>query len=80
MAKELSALHPRSVPQVAVAARTCNSGHLRLRDYMESYIINPIRSLSYPYPLVIVVDGLYEWTHHEVFLEELDNRRRSRFC
>ena len=72
MAKEFSTLHPRSVPQVAAASRTCNSGHLRLRDYMESYIMNPICSLSYPYPLIIVVDGLDEWTHHEVFLEELE--------
>ena len=66
MAKELCALHPRSIPQVAAAARTCNSSHLPLRDYMESYIIEPIRSLSYPYPLVIVVDGLDEWVHHGV--------------
>ena len=53
IAKELGALHPRAIPRVAAAARTCNSSHLPLREYMESCIITPISSLSYPQPLVI---------------------------
>ena len=77
MAKELGALHPRAIPKVAAAARTCNSSHLPLREYMESYIITPIRSLSYPYPLVVVIDALDEWEHHEVFLEELEHIPQS---
>ena len=72
MARELGVLHPRTIPQVATAARTCNSGHLSLHEYIESYLINPIQSLSYPYPLVIVVDGLDEWEHYEAFLKELE--------
>ena len=31
------------------------------------------RSLSYPYPLVIVVDALDEWEHCESFLKELEH-------
>ena len=73
MARELGALHPRAIPGVAVAARTCKASHQSLHEYMESYIIKPIHSLSYPYPLVIVIDGLDEWEHHEVFLEELEH-------
>jgi tetratricopeptide (TPR) repeat protein len=73
MARELGALHPRAIPGVAVAARTCKASHQPLHEYMESYIIKPIHSLSYPYPLVIVIDGLDEWDHHEVFLEELEH-------
>ena len=57
MGKELCALHPRAIPKVAEAARTCNSSHGPVREYMESYIITPIRSLSYPHPLIIVVDA-----------------------
>ena len=72
MARELGLLHPRAIPQVATAARTCSSGHLSLHDYIESYLINPIHSLSYPYPLVIVVDALDEWEHYEAFLKELE--------
>jgi tetratricopeptide (TPR) repeat protein len=71
MARELGASHPRAIPQIAAAARACKSSHRPLREYMESYIINPICSLSYPYPLVIIVDGLDEWEHHEMFLKEL---------
>ena len=71
MARELGVLHPRAIPQVATAARTCSSGHLSLHEYIESYLIKPIRSLSYPYPLVIVVDALDEWEHFEAFLQEL---------
>ena len=73
MARELGALHPRAIPQVATAARTCTSGHLSLHEYLESYLIHPIHSLSYPYPLVIVVDALDEWEHCEIFLEELEH-------
>ena len=73
MAGELGVLHPRSIPQIATAARTCTSGHLSLHEYIESYLINPIHSLSYPYPLVIVVDALDEWEHCESFLKELEH-------
>ena len=73
MARELGMLHPRAIPQVATAARTCSSGHLSLHEYIESYLIKPTRSLSYPYPLVIVVDALDEWEHCEAFLQELEH-------
>jgi hypothetical protein len=73
MARELAALHPRATPQVAAAARTCKASHQPLREYMDSYILKPIHSLSYPYPLVIIIDGLDEWEDHEVFLEELEH-------
>ena len=67
MTRELGVLHPRAIPQVATAARTCSSGHLSLRRYFKSYLIDPIISLSYPHPLVIVVDALDEWEHYEFF-------------
>ena len=67
MARELGVLHPQAIPQVATAVRTCISGHISLHEYIESYLINPIHSLSYPYPLVIVVDALDEWEHHKAF-------------
>ena len=73
MARELGTLHPQAIPQVATAVRTCSSGHLSLREYIKSYLINPIRSLSYPYPLVIVVDALDEWEYCEAFLKELEH-------
>ena len=77
MARELGALHPRAIPEVAMAARTCNSSHRPLREYIELYLINPIRSLSHSYPLVIVIDGLDEWEYHEAFLEQLEHISQS---
>ena len=71
MARELGVLHPWAIPQIATAAHTCSSGHISLHEYIESYLINPIHSLSYPYPLVIVVDALDEWEHRKAFLKEL---------
>ena len=51
-----------------MSVHTCSSGHISLHKYMESYLIDPIHSLSYLYPLVIVVDALLdEWEHHEAF-------------
>ena len=79
MARELGVLHPRAIPQVATAARTCSSGHLSLHEYIESYLINPVHSLSYPYPLVIVVDALDEWEHCETFLKELEHISQSSY-
>ena len=58
LARGLWVLHPRAIPQVATAARA--SGHLvslHELEYIESYLINPMHSLLYPYTLVIVVDG-----------------------
>ena len=71
MARELGVLRPRAIPQLATAARTRSSGQ-SLHEYIESYLIKPIHSLSYPYPLVIVVDALDEWEHCEAFLKELE--------
>ena len=76
MARELGVLHPRAIPQIATAARTCSSGQ-SLHEYIEAYLITSIHSLSYPYPLVIVIDGLDEWEHCEAFLKELEYILRS---
>ena len=53
MARELGVLHPRAIPQVATAAHTCRSGHTSLHKYIESYLIKPIHSLSYPLSLLM---------------------------
>ena len=63
MARDLGLLHPRAIPQVATAVRTCSSGHLCLYEYIESYLTNPVHSLPYPYSLVFVVVALDEWDY-----------------
>ncbi|KAG2008767.1 mucin-like protein 1 [Coprinopsis cinerea AmutBmut pab1-1] len=71
VAQELANLHARAVPAVANAARTCNSTHHSILKYLQVYIIEPVRSLGLPYPLVLPLDALDEWDHHETFLREL---------
>ncbi|EAU89522.1 hypothetical protein CC1G_02411 [Coprinopsis cinerea okayama7 len=71
VARELANIHPRAVPAVAKAARTCNAAHDSILKYLQVYIIEPVRSLGLPYPLVLPLDALDEWDHHETFLREL---------
>ncbi|PPQ73702.1 hypothetical protein CVT26_010857, partial [Gymnopilus dilepis] len=73
IAKQLGAEHPRAVCDIAEAARMVNSAHSPLGNYLTSYIINPIRALKYPYPLVIVIDGLDEWPIRDSLLKELEH-------
>ncbi|PPQ75964.1 hypothetical protein CVT26_005745, partial [Gymnopilus dilepis] len=71
IAKQLGEKHPHAIPEVAEAARKLNSVHDSLRDYLTTYIINPIRQLKYPYQLIILIDGLDEWRNLEPFIQEV---------
>ncbi|KAF8966679.1 tetratricopeptide repeat-containing protein [Flammula alnicola] len=71
IAKQLGEMHPRAIANISEAARKLNGPHSPLRDYLTAYIIDPVHELEYPYQLVIVIDGLEEWTNHESFLAEL---------
>ncbi|KAF8190162.1 tetratricopeptide repeat-containing protein [Pholiota molesta] len=71
ISRQLGEMHPRAIANIAEAARKLNGPHNPLRDYLTAYVIDPIRQLEYPYPLVVVMDGLEEWTSHESFLAEL---------
>ncbi|KAF8954224.1 hypothetical protein BDZ97DRAFT_1928594 [Flammula alnicola] len=71
ISKQLGEMHPRAIANISEAARKLNGPHSPLRDYLTAYIIDPVHELKYPYQLVIVIDGLEEWTNHESFLAEL---------
>ncbi|KAF8966689.1 tetratricopeptide repeat-containing protein, partial [Flammula alnicola] len=71
IAKQLGEMHPQAIANISEAARKLNGPHNPLRDYLTAYIIDPVHELKYPYQLVIVIDGLEEWTNHESFLAEL---------
>ncbi|KAF8191174.1 tetratricopeptide repeat-containing protein [Pholiota molesta] len=64
-------MHPRAIADIAEAARKLDAPHSALQDYFKAYVIDPIRRLDYPYQLVVVVDGLEEWTSHKSFLGAL---------
>ncbi|KAF8191208.1 tetratricopeptide repeat-containing protein [Pholiota molesta] len=71
IARQLGGMHPRAIADIAEAARKLDDPHSPLQDYFKAYIIDPIRRLEYPHQLVVIVDGLEEWTSHESFLAEL---------
>ncbi|KAG5634894.1 hypothetical protein H0H81_000400 [Sphagnurus paluster] len=71
ISRELGAGNPRTIANIAEAARKLDGPHYSLRDYVTAYIFDPIRALEYPYQLVVVVDGLDEWRNYESFLAEL---------
>ena len=71
ISRQLGAMYPQAIANIANAARTLDGPHDRLRDYFTAYIFDSIRALGYPYQLVVVVDGLDEWRNYESFLAEL---------
>ena len=71
ISRQLGAMYPQAIANIANAARTLDGPHDRLSDYLTAYIFDPIRALGYPYQLVVVVDGLEEWRNYESFLAEL---------
>ena len=71
ISRQLGAMYPQAIANIANAARTLDGPHDRLRDYFTAYIFDPIRALEYPYQLVVVVDGLDEWRNYESFLAGL---------
>ncbi|KAF8966660.1 tetratricopeptide repeat-containing protein [Flammula alnicola] len=71
ISRQLGEMHPQAIANISEAARKVNGPHSPLKDYFTAYIINPVHELKYPYQLVIVIDGLEEWTNHESFLAEL---------
>ena len=71
ISRQLGEMHSRAVPSIAEGARNLNGPHDALADYFATYLLHPISALKYPYPLVVVIDGLDEWTNRESFLSEL---------
>ncbi|KIJ91377.1 hypothetical protein K443DRAFT_14445, partial [Laccaria amethystina LaAM-08-1] len=71
ISRQLGAMYPQAIANIAEAARTLDGPHDKLKDYFTAYIFDPIRALEYPYQLAVVVDGLDEWRNYESFLAEL---------
>ncbi|KAF5329706.1 hypothetical protein D9619_008964 [Psilocybe cf. subviscida] len=68
MARELADLHPGCRPAVSSAIQNCAGANRGLDEYITHFLVKPISSLSYSGPLVIILDALDEWVHHEEFL------------
>ncbi|EFI28288.1 hypothetical protein CC1G_13817 [Coprinopsis cinerea okayama7 len=77
MGRELAGMHPRAYACVAKAARGCSSGHGSVLEYLQAYILDPVRELNLPYSLLVVLDALDEWEHCEALLKQLENLSSS---
>ena len=68
MAREFAAIHPNLVANIVQAKRTCNASHSPVAEYLKTYIVKPAYELGHPYKLVVLIDGLDEWSNHETFI------------
>ncbi|EAU87800.2 hypothetical protein CC1G_09419 [Coprinopsis cinerea okayama7 len=71
LASEIGRMHPRAVSAIVTTIKSCAG--LPLQDHLERYIHQPIRSLCYPYPLVILLDALDEWKHYRSLIQLLSH-------
>ncbi|KAJ2920535.1 hypothetical protein H1R20_g16558, partial [Candolleomyces eurysporus] len=69
LASELGKNHPRAIPKIVEAIK--QSGGCSLKEHIQMFIVEPIRSLGCPHPLLIVIDALDEWDNHPVLIKEL---------
>ncbi|KAJ2922200.1 hypothetical protein H1R20_g14887, partial [Candolleomyces eurysporus] len=69
IAREIGSIHPRAIPKIVEAMDQCHS--TSLGNHLQKYILEPLRSLSHPQPLIIVIDAMDEWQDHPTFIEAL---------
>jgi tetratricopeptide (TPR) repeat protein len=69
LAHEIGSIHPQTRPKILDAMQQCHG--TSLETHLQKYILEPIRLLNHPYPLVVIVDALDEWRDHPTFLSAL---------
>ncbi|KAJ2926704.1 hypothetical protein H1R20_g10418, partial [Candolleomyces eurysporus] len=69
LAHELGNIHPRAIPKIVEAISQCHA--TSLENHLEGYILEPVRSLRHPGPLIIIVDAIDEWQDHPRFIKSL---------
>ncbi|KAJ2930040.1 hypothetical protein H1R20_g7049, partial [Candolleomyces eurysporus] len=69
LAHELGNIHPRAIPKIVEAMYRCHG--TSLETHIEGYIVEPLRLLGHPYPLIIILDAIDEWRDHPAFIKAL---------
>ncbi|KAJ2921449.1 hypothetical protein H1R20_g15644, partial [Candolleomyces eurysporus] len=69
IAHEIGWLHPRAIPKIVEAMYQCHG--TSLENHLEKYILEPLRSLGHPQPLIIIMDAMDEWRDHPIFIRAL---------
>ncbi|KAJ2934657.1 hypothetical protein H1R20_g2438, partial [Candolleomyces eurysporus] len=68
-AREIGSIHPRAIPKIVEAIDQCHG--TSLENHLHKYILEPLRSLSHPQPLIIIIDAMDEWRDHPTFINAL---------
>ncbi|KAJ2936575.1 hypothetical protein H1R20_g528, partial [Candolleomyces eurysporus] len=69
MAHEIGSIHPRAIPKIVEAMDQCHG--TSLETHLQKYILEPLRALGHPQPLIIVLDAMDEWRDHPAFIRTL---------
>ncbi|KAH6888789.1 hypothetical protein BKA70DRAFT_1572891 [Coprinopsis sp. MPI-PUGE-AT-0042] len=71
IAHQLGRAHPAAVESISQAIRLYGGPSVPLEVQIKKFILEPIRQLQYPYPLVIVLDALDQWPLHPSLINAL---------
>ncbi|KAJ2918078.1 hypothetical protein MD484_g2308, partial [Candolleomyces efflorescens] len=66
---EIGCIHPGAIPKIVEAMDQCHGAPLD--TYLHGYVVEPLRSLGHPRPLIVIMDALDEWQNHQTFLRAL---------
>ncbi|KAJ2926451.1 hypothetical protein H1R20_g10648, partial [Candolleomyces eurysporus] len=69
IAHEIGCIHPRAIPKIAEAMDQCHG--TSVENHLQKYILEPLRSLGHPQPLIIIMDAMDEWRDHPTFIKAL---------
>ncbi|KAJ2926436.1 hypothetical protein H1R20_g10658, partial [Candolleomyces eurysporus] len=69
VAHEIGCIHPRAIPKIVEAMDQCHG--TSLENHLQKYILEPLRSLGHPQPLIIIMDAMDEWPDHPTFTKAL---------
>ncbi|KAJ2927863.1 hypothetical protein H1R20_g9221, partial [Candolleomyces eurysporus] len=69
IAYEIGSIHARAIPKIIEAMDQCHGRSLE--NHLEKYILEPLRSLNHPQPLIIIIDAMDEWRDNATFMQAI---------
>ncbi|RXW16289.1 hypothetical protein EST38_g9558 [Candolleomyces aberdarensis] len=69
IAHEIGCIHPRAIPKILEAMDQCHGTSLEI--HLQKFVLEPLRSLSHPQPLIVIMDAMDEWRDHPRFIKAL---------
>ncbi|RXW21689.1 hypothetical protein EST38_g4165 [Candolleomyces aberdarensis] len=69
IAHEIGSIHTQAIPKIVEAMDQCHG--TSLGNYLQKYILEPLRSLHHPQPLIIIIDAMDEWRDAAIFIQAI---------